>query len=409
MPKWAKQYAGDTPAAKESAGTLARIGQHARMARAHGIAIILAIVGGTGFWLYDALTPEPIAPPFTALPSQAKEQDPRVDKAQAIRTNLPTAEPAAVELETPPSPLPPTTPQVTTSVPITAKLMVTDTGTRSAVLAFLWRFRSNVAGAADVRGEGKAGVAELSLAPLAEGILLIEAKGYAPERTNLALPAFSTFPTQILVALTRNQELVGAIITARDDQGVAIARLRLDLWQLAPGANDPERNADPIDKPLWSRLGTGTDGVFQLPELPSGRLALRAQPVDDRGDAQPLLPWRQVFSFGGNESVPFAVDFSQGMVLVLTADPNGGPGLDLACTLRRSGVIVPSLWRSRSTEQAVGSLGQDLITLPGRATTALSVPLGDYAIEISQGALQLPVTFTGGDGRLQKFYVHLPR
>src|SRR5262249_61657268 len=112
------------------------------------------------------------------------------------------------------------------------------------------------------------------------------------------------------------------------------AGARSNVGRRAPAPAARPAGTDPADKPLWSRTGTGDQGTFHLPDLPVGRLALRAQPVDERGDALPLLPWRAVFAFGGVEAVDYAVDFQPGIALVLTAADDQLQALDLGCTVR---------------------------------------------------------------------------
>ena len=141
----------------------------------------------------------------------------------------------------------------------------------------------------------------------------------------------------------------------------------------------------------------------------AGRLALRAQPVDDRGDALPLLPWRQVFGYSGNEAVPFVIDFQPGLVLSLSAAADGKPEAECTLTLRRAGEVLLAVWRSRTDDQSPGTLGQDLATLPGTAQTALAVPPGDYTLEVAIGTQTVAATFAGADGSRRLFSVRLPR
>jgi hypothetical protein len=67
------------------------------------------------------------------------------------------------------------------------------------------------------------------------------------------------------------------------------------------------------------------------------------------------------------------------------------------------------VWRSRRDERSAASLGADLVTLPGRATTALALPLGDYTLELARGAATFAATATGGEGRARNYTVRVPR
>jgi hypothetical protein len=380
------------------------------MARSHGIAVVLTIFGGAAFWLWSALRTEPDAPPLPPMPatSDRTAQDAPVEResSRAIERKADTKPPPPIESPKTNEPAPAPEPAATAQI-VTAVAQVSDLTDRTLIPAFRWTFRSN--GKDDLRGSGKDGHADLTLPHGAQGALFVEAEGYAPERVTLTLPALASAPIPVDVFLTRNQALVGVTISARDDQAAPVARLRLDLWQIPGGTADPAVGTDPTTKPVWTRMGNGTEGSFRLPDLPAGRLALRAQPVDDRGDALPLLPWRQVFAFSGNESVPFVIDFEPGLVLSLSAAADGKPEAECAITLRRGGEVMPAIWRSRTDDQGPGTLGQDLVTLPGTALTALAVPPGDYAIEVGLGAQSTPAAFAGNDGRKRLFTFRLPR
>lgn len=379
------------------------------MARSHGIAVVLTIFGGATFWLWSALRSEPDAPPLPPVPTASERaQDAPIEQAssRAIERKAEAKPLAPVEppKTTPPAPTPP---PATIAAVVTAVVQVSDLTDRTLIPAFRWTFRSD--GKDDLRGSGKDGHADLALPFGAQGALFVEAEGYGPERVTVTLPALASAPIPVDVFLTRNQALVGVTISARDDQAAPIARLRLDLWQIPGSTADPAVGSDPTTKPLWTRIGNGTEGSFRLPDLPAGRLALRAQPVDDRGDALPLLPWRQVFAFSGSESVPFVIDFQRGLVLSLSAAADGKPEAECAITLRRGGEGIAAVWRSRTDEQGPGTLGQDLATLPGTALTALAVPPGDYSIEVAIGAQTAQATFAGNDGQKRLFTIRLPR
>jgi hypothetical protein len=383
-------------------------GEHVRMARAHGIALLVTIAAGAGFWLWAArddsgTAPPPTRPEASGTPTAANSP---VDTAVA-RQLAPVGAPRPSEAP-PPAPLAPDDAPV--AEPAAVDLQVRDAATKAPIAAFRWRFRPADGATDERKGNGTAGAAGIALPARARGELFVEADGYQPESRPVQVPAILGAPQQFALFLTATQARVGVSLVAHDDQSAPVARLRLELWLLAPGAADPPAGTDPADRPLWSRTGTGDAGMYRLPDLPVGRLALRAQPVDERGDALPLQPWRVVFPFGGVEAVNYAVDFLPGTALVLTADDDQQQALVLGCTVRnRGGDPVPVVWRSRHDERAAASLGADVVTLPGRATSALALPPGDYTLELAHGDATFAATATGGEGRVRTFTVRVPR
>jgi hypothetical protein len=384
-------------------------GEHVRMARAHGIALVVTIAVGAGLWVWAARDDSGQAPP------PAQVQAPGSHAAGKAPVDTAVARQALPPVDAPrPSEAPTTTPPAPDDAPVAeaaaVDLQVRDAATKAPIAAFRWRFRP-AEGAGDQRkGNGTAGAAGIALPAGARGELFVEAEGYQPESRPVQVPAVVGAPQQLALFLARTQARVGVTLVAHDDQSAPVARLRLELWQLAPAAADPPAGTDPAEQPLWSRMGTGDNGTFHLPDLPVGRLALRAQPVDEHGDALPLLPWRAVFAFGGVEAVDYAVDFQPGIALVLTADDDRQQALDLGCTVRnRAGEPVPVVWRSRRDERSTASLAADLVTLPGRATCALALPLGDYTLELAHGDATFAATATGGEGRMRTFTARVPR
>jgi hypothetical protein len=381
------------------------------MARAHGIALLVTIAAGAGFWLWAAhddsgTAPPPVRPEASPSPTAARTP---VDTAVAREPLAPADAPRPGAA--PSTKLPPQAPdEGPVAEPAAVDLQVRDAATKEAIAAFRWRFRPADGATDELKGKGTAGAVGIALPARARGELFVEADGYQPESRPVQVPAILGAPQQLALFLTRTQARVGVTLVAHDDQSAPVARLRLELWQLAPNAADPPAGTDPTDPPLWSRIGTGDEGTFHLPDLPVGRLALRAQPVDEHGDALPLLPWRAVFAFGGVEAVDYAVDFLPGVVLVLTADDDQQPAVVLGCTVRnRAGEPVPIVWRSRRDERAAASLGGDRVSLPGRATTALALPLGDYTLELAHGDATFAATATGGEGRVRNYTARVPR
>jgi hypothetical protein len=407
----AQQYGGVRPADQGKAAPPVARARRPRdhpgsMARAHGIAVLGTIALGTALWLVLAQANEPAPPPAPARPAA----DPQVPALPAT-ARQPLPGPQVPEPPGPARALPPEPPPAPASR-ASVDLRAADLGTRAPLAAFRWRFRPDADGdaggeATAAKGDGAAGEAAVALPPGAVGELLVEADGYAPERCRVAVPRLSSEPLRVETLLSRAVPLSGVVLHATDDDGWPVRRLRIDVWQLEPSDPDPDPGTDPASRLLWARTGTSEDGRFPLPALPPGRFALRAQPTGADDAALGLLPWRTVIHFGGSESLPFTISFARGVVLAIEALP-GTPPRDWQVRVHDDrGTAVPVLWRSLVDDAAV--VARDAVTLPGRATSLLALPDGDYRIELWRGDQKAALAPATAAARVLSFRAELPR
>jgi hypothetical protein len=343
------------------------------MGRAHALVVLAAIAGGTGLWVGLSLDEAPVPLDLgndTRASTEPTQPKPDGDAARA-RVQRP--------VDAPPEPVGSGEPSTIPAPPAeagTVELLVRDLAGRQAVAAFRWRFLQE--DAEPRLGTGQHGAAALHLPRAATGRLFVEAEGMEPAEQELRVPAAGAPPLRVELFLAPRATASGVVLDAKDDRGGPVTRLRLDLWKLPTPQQTPVLD-DPEGEPLWKRTFAADDGLFRLTALAAGDYALRAQPVDEHGVALPLQPWRHAFSFAGHEAVPLVAEFRPGVVLSIAAE-TGAP-LVLRATVTTAAGPRPVWWRSRRGEETP-VVGIDVVELPGRATTLLALPPGDYAVAL---------------------------
>ena len=361
--------------------------EHARMARIHGIVVLAAIAGGTALW-FAATKGEPVAPPLPEVQEQPgdAQRSERPDTASArTRTESPAteneqkADPAvskSADEPKPPEVAPPAAP---------VELSVRSLADRSPIEWFAWRFLPETGPA--TKGEGAAGLASLPIARGARGNLLVEAEGKQPHMQALTAPSADAPSLRIDLFLTDVAQLAGVTLQLVDQKGEPLARARIECWSVDEGTIQLDANQDPTHAPLWKRVGDAMDGALTLPDLAPGKYALRAQPVDAEGFALPLQPQRFRFAFRGGESVPLRAAFAPGVVLTLECqgDLAAPEAIDVTTRPLAGGDAIAIPWQSRGVEGRV-SVGNDVVSLPGEARTAIALPIGAYSVELRRGA-----------------------
>ncbi len=388
------------------------------MARLHGIAVLFAIAGGTALW-FALSTGDEVAPPLP--PSSDRPAGPRPTHAVPTDDARAVVPPAAADAAVPgPTADQPTTPTpaaapTPTAVAANVELLVRDLVRKQPVVAFRWTFHP--LGGAPMHGHTTAdpittavapapGRADLELPPATRGELQVEAEGLAAHAVTIAVPRRLAAPLQVEVFLAPLPTEAGVVLAARDQRGQPIERLRIDLWSLRPTMPPVAPDCDPEHDPLWQRSGSAGDGTFVLPSLVAGSYALRAQPIDADDVALPLQPVRRQFAFAGNEAVPFDCVFVPGIVLEVTAE--AGLELQLAATVATRAATVPVWWRSRTTA-GPPRVGKDTLVLPGRATSLLALPIGDYDLSLRSGDVPMVLQPQAATDGVRTFRAILPR
>ncbi len=376
------------------------------MARIHGIVVLVAIAGGTALW-FAAAEGDPIAPPL-AEPVEPTPQSSRqgLPDAASARSRVDSKEsqeeptiPSDADVIAPPDPAP-------TAAPV--ELSVRSLADRLPIERFAWRFLPDQGQA--TKGEGKAGMAALTIARGARGRLLVEAEGKQPHVQDLIVPTAGGPPLLLDLFLVDVAQSAGVTLQLVDPRGDPIERARLDCWSIEATALAQDSNVDPTHAPLWKRVGLATAGTLTLPELAPGHYALRTQAVDADGFALPLQPRRFRFAFLGGEQVPLRAAFLQGVVLKLQCQDDGATpaAVDVTTRLLAGGDAIATSWQSRGADGR-DSIGGDVVMLPADVRSAFALPPGAYSVELRRGAVAQ--TFVSGptqDGTAT-YVVSMPR
>lgn len=351
------------------------------MARTHALVVLAAITLGTGLWFYCS-QPEPDAPPLPAVPRRHEPDPANANDPASARVAFETPSEAptqtgSTDLEAAP------VPQPAGDSPFNVDLSVRDLADHAPLAAFTWQFVAD--GREPQRGEGTNGRARLDLPPRVGGQLLVESPRMEAHTRRLDTPAAGMTALQVEVFLPSRAAASGVTLTARDENGAAVTRLRLDLWQLTDEHQPPAANSDPAHDPLWKRIGDDAEGLFVLPTIASGRYALRAQPIDDDGATRPLQPARFQFAFAGHEAVPLEARFVHGCVLRIESPDDGGAATQFAVVTLLRGEVEDGIWWQNRDNSGRTIVAADTAVLPGRVETLLALPPDDYRIELRQG------------------------
>ncbi|MEQ1630849.1 MAG: hypothetical protein ABL997_00655 [Planctomycetota bacterium] len=351
------------------------------MARTHALVVLAAITLGTGLWFYCS-QPEPDAPPLPATsrrlePDPANASDPASGRVEFETPGEAPSATGTLDIESTP------VPRAAGEAPFNVDLLVRDLSDHAPLAAFTWQFV--VHGREPQRGEGTDGRARLDLPPRVSGQLLVESPRMEAHTRHLDTPAAGMPALRLEVFLSSRAPASGVTLTARDEQGAPVTRLRLDLWQLTDQHQPPAANGDPAHDPLWKRVGDDTEGLFVLPTIASGRYALRAQPIDDDGATRPLQPARFQFAFAGHEAVPLVARFVHGYVLRIESPEDGGAATQFAVVTRLRGEVEDGIWWQSRDASGRTVVAADTALLPGRVETLLALPPESYAIELRTG------------------------
>ena len=356
------------------------------MARTHAVVVLATIALGTGLWFW-ASQPEPDAPPLPEVQAPAATDQPRaIDGATARSRVEPTvsdATPAPSHAAADATPANGTAHNVT--------LLVYDLNDHTPLPAFTWQFVGN--GSEPQRGSGENGRADLRFSPSTSGQLLVESPLMEAHTRRLDVPSADMPPLQVDVFLPRRAAATGVTLVARDTDGAAVPRLRLDLWLMTEAQPFPAANTDPTEEPLWKRIGEDAEGLFVLPTIVAGRYVLRAQPIDADGWAKSLQPKRFQFAFAGHEAVPLDARFVYGHVLRIEANDDGGPVAQFTVSTNAAGATASGIWWQSRDRDGRTVVARDTVMLPGRVESLLALPPAYYELQLRAGDRVLPTAY----------------
>jgi hypothetical protein len=380
------------------------------MGRTHAVVVLAAIGLGAGLWLtlsspqFETAPPlppvdprpQPSAPTERPSAAQAQRQAAGPQRDEAARAETVAAEKAE----------PATTSAPTAALSSNVRLNARSLASKEPIAQFRWRYlpQDEFGG---VKGMGSAGRADLGLTRGGIGRLYVEAEGHEPYEQAITVPTLGQPDLLLDVFLSPAASAAGVLFEATSQSGAAIARLRIDLWQLPADAAALDTATDPSHEPLWKRAFEDGDGVHKLPDLPPGRYQLRAQPVDADGWALPLLPQRLGFVFLGHESVRLHAQFSPGMVLRIECPNDGMPPRLCDIETIGSGSPLPVRWHTRGETGNFAAL--DAAMLPGRAESVTALPELPYGLSVRMGEQALPATLRLGPAGWRVFGVDLRR
>ncbi len=355
------------------------------MARAHGIAVVALILGGTGAWMALALgggdgSPAPSAPPSGPGPAAPAPSIP----APGQRVQVPG--PAGAQNNPSPSPAggagESAAPAAPAAAPANLVVRVRAQADGAPVPGLRWTLWLD--------GARRTGVAEpgadiaLSVREGATGEVLLEAFGFQPERRPVQVTPGVTALLEVTLAAHGAQ--TGVTITARDEHGAPVPQLRVDVWRLTADAA-PDA---PVDgSPLWSRRAGSDDGAYRLPDLEPGRYEVRAMAVDQDGGQRPLLAIRRRFEVTGSNHIPIDAAFVPGTCVRLRLTDPGGTALPATQDVRGielrafgpDGARRSLVWRGGERQATTVADG----LLPPTSEVAEPLPAGAWRLEAWRG------------------------
>lgn len=336
-----------------------------------------------------------------------RERSGRTDTTPVEREAAPATRPTAAN-DAPPTTTPSPTargesPQSVAPPAANVLLRCVDRTTQAPIAAFRWRLRLTDGLA---RGDGRAGTAELTVAPDARGELLVEASGYQPA----TLPTFAaTDGPECRVELIPVVTAAGITLLVHDVALAPQPHVLVAAYSLAAANGEPW----PLSQPLWSRRASAADGRYVLPTLPPGEYGIRLQAIDGDGKPLPLLPYEQTFALRGDNGFVEDVTLEPGCLLELAFAGPGGLPYDAA----RDGELVvqlhlpnapprPRLWLATRDGQPIAA--RDAAVSSGALRLDGAVPAGRYVLSIARGdqpAMQHTLDLRSGERQVEQIVV----
>lgn len=344
------------------------------------VALIFAllVVAGLGLWTWlgnesaDAPPPGP-QPPKTATDG-TKVAPPEQGDVRTPGTAPVTPSPTPAPIDPPPTPAPPARPP-------NVVLVVRDVAARTMVPEFRWRFRNSLA---TERGTGNNGRAELSLAPSANGELLVEADGFAPWTRDLTAPTPPAPASTVDVFLSPAMPAAGITLHVHDLSLRAVPHVRVDAFALT--AESPPTGWQ-LGQALWARRAGAADGRYVLPTLAPGTYGIRVVATDEQGGLLPLLPFLHTYTLTGSNGFVEDVPLEPGALLALELfDATGNPydpvrmGTATLGLRLTGGPRVQRKWIS--AQQGVEASAIDVLPGAGKVMLAEALPGGHYTLEV---------------------------